>query len=280
MGWNGSDGKKAAAQPKRTSKPAWQKGLAAGAIVVVAALGVVYFLRPEATEEEEEKKPSNALIGEVEPYAPAAVATEEKVEEEKREVPYWERDTTNGLTFTQLMKWHIHHRPPAAITNNTSQTEERPAYAIFKHNSENEIAALLTMEPGETLVGEPDYSRWFTHDFLKSIETPIVVKNDDPEDVQALKRDMIQVKIDLKARYDAGEDIAEVMRQTREDYQELARYKDEIRDAFREMSKDAVTEADVDDFLNAANQMLDKKGIAPMELGPIARRRLLRKYQQ
>jgi|GEM_PF-2813535 len=280
MAWNGSDNSEVSANKSASpsAKPKLGRGIIAGLVVVILAVVCWFVLFKESTpvKKSSEQAPKTQ-IQDTKPEMP--VKAETVVEEKPVEVPYWEKDTTNGLSFTQLMKWHIYHRPPATYTNNTSQTEEKPAYAIFKCNSENEIAALLTMEPGETLVGEPNYERWFVRDFLKSIETPIIVHDDDPDDIKALKRDMIEVKIELKARHDAGEDIAAVLAKTREDYQDLARYKDEIKDAFREMSKDAVTEEDVNDFLQAANKMLDEKGIAPMELGPLARRRLLRKLQ-
>ena len=176
------------------------------------------------------------------------------------------------------MKWNIHHRPPAAYTNNTSQTEPRPAYAIFDTRSDNSIAALLTVPPGTAAVGDPEYELWFTRDFLKSLETPIIVTKDDTPEEAQLKRDMIATKIDLKARYDAGEDIALIMKESREELQRLSVYRTEIESAFREMtSKPGITEQDVDDFVESANIMLEAKGIAPMTLGPIAKRRLLRR---
>ena len=81
-----------------------------------------------------------------------------------------------------------------------------------------------------------------------------------------------------RARHDAGEDIALIMKNTREELQRLSIYKSEIESAFREMaSKPGLTEEDVDDFIESANIMLDSKGIAPMTFGPLAKRRLLRK---
>ena len=182
---------------------------------------------------------------------------------------------TNGLNKMQIQRWKIDHMPPAGITNNTSQTEERPFYQIFDHSSENDIAGFLTMEPGETLVGTPSYERWFVKDFLKSLETPIVVTDDDTPEQAALKREMIKVKIDLKARHDAGEDIAAIMTATHEEYQRLAEYKDTIWDLLREARRDSnSTDQDIEDFISAANVQLEAKGIAPIELGPVTRHML------
>ena len=68
------------------------------------------------------------------------------------------------------------------------------------------------------------------------------------------------------------------MKEAREELQRLSVYRTEIESAFREMtSKPGITEQDIDDFVESANIMLEAKGIEPMTLGPIAKRRLLRK---
>ena len=254
------------------------RGIAAGAIVVVLAICAWHFLgekQGEATREGTAKKPPR-IVEATHKVAPKSV--EPAPEPQPKEVPYWERESPEGLTFRQKMKWNIHHRAPAVYTNNTSQTEPRPAYAIFDTRSDNSIAALLTVPPGTAAVGDPEYELWFTQDFLKSLETPIIVTKDDTPEEAQLKRDMIATKIDLKARYDAGEDIALIMKNTREELQRLSIYKSEIESAFREMAgKPGLTEKDIDDFIESANILLDSKGIAPMTFGPLAKRRLLRK---
>ena len=257
------------------------KGAIVGLVVVALALCAWYFLANNTRSGEQgtaEKPKKQSKIVEVKPSISPRPATVEPKPEPPKEVPYWERESPEGLTFRQKMKWNIHHRPPAVYTNNTSQTEPRPAYAIFDTRSDNSIAALLTVPPGTTAVGDPEYEMWFTQDFLKSLETPIIVTKDDTPEEAQLKRDMIATKIDLKARYDAGEDIALIMKNTREELQRLSLYRTEIESAFREMaSKPGLTEQDVDDFIESANIMLDSKGIAPMTFGPLAKRRLLRK---
>ena len=270
--------KKPQAKPRQSTLNV-ARGIAAGAIVIALAAGSWYLLKQshiEPAHNVKEKKPSR--IVEATPEVPAKSVAPTPEPPATKEVPYWERESPEGLTFRQKMKWNIHHRPPAAYTNNTSQTEPRPAYAIFDTRSDNSIAALLTVPPGTAAVGDPEYELWFTRDFLKSLETPIIVTKDDTPEEAQLKRDMIAAKIDLKARYDAGEDIALIMKESREELQRLSVYRTEIESAFREMtSKPGITEQDVDDFVESANIMLEAKGIAPMTLGPIAKRRLLRK---
>ena len=190
---------------------------------------------------------------------------------------FWQQPTTNGLTEAQQRIWKVKNRPPPGITNNTALTEAKPKYAIFNHNSENTIAAYLTINPGQTLVGSPIYDRKFTEDFLKSLQEPIIVTKDDDPETAALKRAMIETKIELKTRYDDGEDIGKILEQTHEELRQLSQYKQQIEGILKEtIYSGELSEADFDLAIDAANKMLDDKGIAPMEFGPVSRRILLR----
>ena len=244
-------------------------------VIVLGAAVAAWWLWPSGETRQDAASTKKTLIKEV---TPAAAPTNKVVQTEKvREIPYWEKDDTNGLTRAQLQKWKIFRRPPAKYTNDTSRTEAPPAYAIFSHRSENSLAAIMTLKPGATLVGDPLYERWFTRDFLNSLKEPIIVTKDDTPEQAQLKRDMNAMKIDLKARYDAGEDIAKIVSDTHKELQMLSAYKQELERDMNEMiRKPDITENDINDFLEAANKMLDSKGIAPMKLGPVARRRLMR----
>ena len=70
-------------------------------------------------------------------------------------------------------------------------------------------------------VGEMRYGPNFVKKFLRSCETPIVITKNDTPEIAELKKAVIDAKIELKARYDAGEDISEIMNQTRRDLVEL-----------------------------------------------------------
>ena len=279
MPWNGSTLNGEKKKYPVQSHFSWKQVLFyATAILSIAILFIWYLIPPEAPDKSnvDSVVKKNSSIEEVKPQ----ISKAQPKQLEKNDIPYWERTSTNGLTHRQLMKWKIHHRPPAVITNNTSETELKPAYAIFNTYVDNDLASLLTFEAGSTIVGDPGYERWFTKAFLKSLETPIIVdENDTPEQAQ-LKKDVIALKIELKSRYDAGEDIVEIMRNTHEEFQNLAIAKEEIERSARELIKSGnnLTEKDIDDIISAANIMLDQNGIAPIKLGPIARRRLIRKH--
>ena len=82
---------------------------------------------------------------------------------------------------------------------------------IFKHFAENQIYALLDIEPGETLFVTRRYDGRFLESFKKSLEEPIELLEDDTERERNLKLAMIETKEDLKKRMLAGEDICKIM---------------------------------------------------------------------
>jgi hypothetical protein len=89
---------------------------------------------------------------------------------------------------------------------------------------------------------------------------------------------MIATKIDLKARMDAGEDICKIINDTHREVQDLARYKNMLQKEISDAAKNPdMTMEDVDNLVNAANMLLDEKGIAPITIGPITRRLIQRR---
>ena len=87
-------------------------------------------------------------------------------------------------------------------------------------------------------------------------------------EIAELKKAVIDAKIELKARYDAGEDISEIMNQTRRDLVELGAYRKEIDDMVRSMRREKgqkLTSEDYQDIVDAANIMLKNRGCAPIK---------------
>ena len=263
--------------------PAVAKGLVAGVIVVAVAVGAFLFLtKDKATAPEDAKPKKPAKIHEVTPVKITPKPVEEKVVTPEKPKPLrkWEYpvERTNELSAAELRKWKVMHRPPPGYTNDTARTEAPPEYAIFDHHSENEIACLLTLTPGTTLVGTPIYGKRFTEDFLKSCETPIVITEDDTPEQADLKRLMIDTKIDLRQRMSEGEDLGKILLDTREEFQRLASYKQMLQQELNEIKKDdSLSTEEIDDFVKAANKMLEEKGIAPIKLSPISRRAMMRR---
>ena len=136
---------------------------------------------------------------------------------------------------------------------------------IFENGADRAIAGLLVIEPGTDLIGDDTFGETFTKSFLRSLEKPIVISKDDSDEAKALKRAVIDTKIELKARYDGGEDIAKTLTDIRRELRELGAYRQDIKKLIEEQSHDhGMTADDMRDFVNAANVMLEERGAKPI----------------
>ncbi len=269
MGWNGSDGSSAATSARKpinkTQTPSAMRGIVAGLAVVAIACGGLFYILLGEKEKTPSAKPSTGRIVEMK-SAPVAPTKSEPKKQQRINVSSCETDRT--LSAPERSTHPV-------VTNAAKVVQIKSKHSIFEFHCENQIAGLLMHEPGATLVGTQTYNGRFTKQFLESLETPIVINDDDSEEHKELKRNVIQAKKDLKAAYDRGEDIEKIMLDTRKELQDLARYKRELRGMVFEYNKtEGVSEQDIDDYVQAANKMLEEKGIAPLDPGPLARRKL------
>lgn len=174
-------------------------------------------------------------------------------------LPNGKRHKRNGMKEIKVSEW-----------NNKGR------YQIFDSFTDNEFATLLTLNPGEMLIGGGVFPKDYEARFLKSLETPIIVSKDDPDDIKDVKRAVIQTRLEMKAALDRGEDIRQYVKAAYEEAQKLASYKDVIAEELRNLrSQPDLTDDDIDVFVEAANKMLESKGIAPIKVGPLTRWRLL-----
>ena len=264
------------------SKGVW--GLVA-AVAVAAIAGVVWMMMP--TEEKPIEVKKETKLKTVEKPAPVQPKTPSKVEKVEEPAPVKidpnARPTKVGETVNGYIKLPSGrlHKVRGVITNSVSAVQTKGKYEIFEHHCENEIACLLTIEPGQGLVGTPRYNGRFTKEFLESLKKPIVINDDDSEEDKELKRNVNLAKQELKAAYDRGEDIEKIMLDTRREYQDLAMYKQELRQFIYEYQKnESPSDQDVEDYVTAANKLLEAKGIAPLNIGPISRRKLMMMRQE
>ena len=167
-------------------------------------------------------------------------------------------------------------KPPTERVYTNRPTYTSIAYRAFKARSDQKIAELLTLEPGESILGDPEvlFGKGFSRSFLKSLETPIVIEPDDDEETRALKAAVRETRKELKARLDAGEDIAETMRGVFKELREIGLYRDELEKQLKGIAKDkSMSEKDMEDFVTAANQMLSERGAKPLTMPRVAARR-------
>lgn len=250
------------------------KGLIAGAIVVLGAAITAWVILSgsDNAPARSTRHKAQGTIREVKPAVaekPAATNAVKVVDPNARPTRVGEK--LNG--YVMLASGRL-HKILGEVTNDFSHAKS-PYASCFHYSSEVVIADLLSLQPGEGLVGTPMYNGKLTANFLKSIIEPIIINEDDPEDVKEMKRAVREAKIELKAAYDRGEDIEDIILKTREDFQNLAQYKSDLAREVREYAKRGeCTEADLDDYIAAADKMLEARGIAPLNKNPMIRIKL------
>ena len=258
-------------KPRKPSKGVW---LVATAVVVVATAGLVIALLPrgKVTPSAVVEKPVETKVASTpsvlvpEPQQPVEV----KVDPNAR--PTKVGEVVNG--YVMLPSGRI-HKPTGVVTNRVADYG-KSKYSIFENRSDNEIAGILMANPGEAVVGTKRYDKWFEKQFLKSIETPIKVSPDDEPWQADLKKLVMQARLELKEAHDKGEDIAAIMSESRQQLQDLAKYKQSVKQIYAQNVKECATEQEVADLQKAVNVMLEEKGCAPMNFTPLTKMRLMK----
>jgi hypothetical protein len=273
MAWNGSDG---AAKPRKVEKkPSAWRGLLAAVIVIGGAAGVCLFLFGPATVvgPRVKDKAKTAKIADATPEVAPTVQEAPKeptVDPDAR--PTKVGEVVNG--YVMLPSGRI-HKPTGVVTNRVADYA-RSKYSIFEKRSDNEIAAIIMMKPGDTLVGTKRYDTWFTRQFLESLNEPIAFSDDDEPWQVELKNMVIQARNELKEAYDNGEDIDELMSESRQQLQDLSRYKQQIRQLYAQNLQECETEEHLEELQRAVNIMLEEKGCAPIDFTPLTKLNLMK----
>lgn len=270
-GWNGSRGAGAPSKKKETHKtnPSAIKGLIAGLIVVIVGAAAYVMVKPasEPTVSEEPKAPTPAKIVEQQP----AVSVAEPVPEEKEDrnslewlkkhdkryfIPEGAVRRPNGRLYTKEGVRILESLPARTIRADQGRKK------IFEHQAERDISRLLNIEPGKFFIGNGNYGPKFIESFKASLTSPTLITQDDDDETKELKKQVNEVKADLRERMDAGEDIVQIMKDTEKELRTLATFRQDMMKELTALRLDEnVTEQDYADYVTAANKMLADRGL-------------------
>ena len=275
------------ANSKGGKSPAIGKGIVAGAVVVAAAVGAWYFLLPktETPVENKEKKP--ATIAATAPSLPTpAKVTEEKPKPEpvqmvtNRHGKVVQRKKPETYVDAAGVERYVKGNGRVPLKNPekylVKSVVHPNAYPDFKHDCENEIANLLTIESGGMIFGDREYDKRFEQDFVQALMEPVEITEEDSEEDRRIKENVEAVKHELAERIKQGENLGDILTAEREEIRRLAQYKQQMEELFHEQlsTGEIQTEQDLDDFCKAVNTMLESKGIEPFKISGLMRRRL------
>ena len=276
MAWNRPSEEKVKVRGEGEEGNFHLKGFLAGVIVVVGAALAAWWLLPTG-ESAGETPPLQAKqrIKEASPLKRES-ASRPQAEQPKDPPGYY-----NGKPISDS------NRPPWMSPNHRIMTYKNIRYLpmpkktlieeTFEHGTDQMIAELASVEPGTLFVGDcKGLFDNFAEDFKASLTEPIIVSHEDSEDVKALKRAVNALRLDLKDRMDAGENIQEVMEETWKSMRDLGLYKEELVEQLNKISEDHVlSETEVDDYISAANKMLEERGSAPLRDTAFLKQQLL-----
>lgn len=277
MAWNQpkTDGYSARrTKPQGNGRRFWF-GVGVVAIAAVAGVAVIlYFHRgADAVDDNVTEVKKSKVIQEVAASLPTPVAkSEPEVTVDPNARPTKVGEVVNG--YVMLPSGRI-HKPTGVVTNRVSEYG-KSKYSIFENRADNEIAGILMAKPGEAVVGTKRYDQWFEKQFLKSIETPIIVSEDDEPWQADLKRLVVQARQELKTAYDNGEDIAAIMSESRQQLQDLSKYKQSVKQIYAQNLKECETEEELGELQRAVNIMLEENGCAPMNFTPLTKLHLMK----
>ena len=278
------------ANSKGGKSPAIGKGIVAGAVVVAAAVGAWYFLtrgtgNGEQGTDNSPKKP--AEIAEIAPSLPTpAKVTEEKPKPEpvqmvtNRHGKVVQRKKPETYVDAAGVERYVKGNGRVPLKNPekylVKSVVHPNAYPDFKHDCENEIANLLTIESGGMIFGDREYDKRFEQDFVQALMEPVEITEEDSEEDRRIKENVEAVKHELAERIKQGENLGDILTAEREEIRRLAQYKQQMEELFHEQlsTGEIQTEQDLDDFCKAVNTMLESKGIEPFKISGLMRRRL------
>ena len=243
---------------------------ALAALLVVAGAGIAAFFimsrDKEPPQQEVSPKPSKP-IAEVKP-APSPESVQ-ALPTNTEEVVAAAVQTNAAPAAKPNTPWA--NKPRRVIKHRASDQKPRR----FEYDAEEHIAALLEIEPGTLMYGDLPYGKRFVEDFKNSLAVKVKIKPEDDEYTRNLKKQVQAVKDDLKEVLLAGGDVGEEMRKARNDLKELGAYKESLRRELFEMRKSgAHSSQEMKDYIDAANKLLESKGLSPLKMPRIFLRNL------
>ncbi len=150
---------------------------------------------------------------------------------------------------------------------------ERESNRTFHTGVDRNLAVALFSEPGQPSLLIP-FSINFKDQFLKSLETPIIVSKDDPPEIQAQKRQMIETKIWLKEQLDDGQDIVAILNEEVARQSKIRTLRENLLKELHDLRRNNVSRDELQDYVDAANLMLEDAGGAKVSIPMIDKKKM------
>ena len=154
---------------------------------------------------------------------------------------------------------------------------------FLRHTSERQLAGVALVEPGTFFVTKPVFDESFDRDFQDALAEKIDINDDDSDETRAVKEGVTDLKkeiADICKR--EGKNPSEVMNEHAASMYELGQYQRDLETELDRIHMNPeYSDKDVEDFCEAANELLKSKGLAPIPHIDLTRRSLrINSYQR
>ena len=268
MAWN-KPNEKVSVQ-RATGWPAPATTLLAGSLLVASGIGGwLYYASSGGRGSTATSKANKALIQAVTPATSPSAATtsppppprkkyKDLTREEKLQY-YKDKYGDNLPDNLKPIVYYLENEPKVNYRGRTDIT------SVFKRHSERTIAAFLRVEPGSWVMKPVQFGEKFDRDLALALEEKIEINDDDSDEVRKLKEAVIDAKSYLGEEAKKGKSPSAIISEASQELYTLGQYKRDLENEIRAIKNDPTkSDDDLSLAVEAANQMLAKKGLKPL----------------
>ena len=136
-----------------------------------------------------------------------------------------------------------------------------PAFAApFETLLDNEIARIISAQAGEGFIDVP-LPKNFDEKFAESLLVKIEINDDDSPEKAELKRQVLEARKILVEAVKRGESPRQILTDEAKNLRHLMQTRDNFQRIIAEQIESGASDQEINDTVNAANQMLEQKGI-------------------
>ena len=237
------------------------------AAVAIVALSVWWFLAPSGNAPTKDdvpvrRKPSAPTLHPTSPESPTPPAlgaesptnaVPKRMEEGVEVVSSTITTNSSGAIIEELV-----------LADGKKMMKVQPPKPIFENACDQVIAMALSTKPGQSMPPLPNLDKSLEQDFINSLGSPIVISEDDSEEVKTLKAQVKEAKAYLVEEIKRGGSLLEALR---EHQAEMERNADSHLMAIQEMQKlrSEYGEDAAGEFIERVNESFRARGIPEIE---------------
>ena len=255
---------------KRKRKPASHRGLVAGVVaavaLAVAIVAAIYVFHEKAGRAPAARVDRNRSIDTINAKPAASNTTTNEAVNAPAVNP--SKRYEEGV---EVVTENIRTNSSGAIIEKLTLADGRkigkihPPKPIFENACDQVIALALSTKPGQSMPPLPNLDKSLEQDFIDSLGSPIVINEDDPDEVKLVKAQVKEAKAYLVEEIKRGGSLLEILR---EHQAAMERNADNHLMAIQEMEKLRAESGEraARDFIKAVNESFKVRGIPEIEL--------------